>query len=157
MFQFTACPASRYVFARTLAGVPPPAGLPHSDTRGSPAVCASPRLFAACCVLLRPLAPRHPPSALGRLSVFPDLVSLLFLRNKCLTFLSSPPPRARIPPARLSHCLYSVVNVLPFHGSKESRTLDPLRARQVLSRLSYAPPGLKWTRTTDLALIRRAL
>ena len=65
-------------------------------------------------------------------------------------------------------------------GDGEIRTLDPLLARQVLSQLSYTPilvfqhlqgsvrlsltnfvlkqnDGLKWTRTTDLTLIRRAL
>ena len=67
-------------------------------------------------------------------------------------------------------------------GDGEIRTLDPLLARQVLSQLSYTPHwmrvflfvfsksnpcihlyeffnsnGLKWTRTTDLTLIRRAL
>ena len=64
-------------------------------------------------------------------------------------------------------------------GDGEIRTLDPLLARQVLSQLSYTPilmvcavtipellssiltffkiNGLKWTRTTDLTLIRRAL
>ena len=31
----------------------PHAGFPHSDTRGSTAICASPRLFAACHVLRR--------------------------------------------------------------------------------------------------------
>ena len=46
-----------------------------------------------------------------------------------------------------------------FHGDGEIRTLDPLLARQVLSQLSYTPigSGLKWTRTIDLTLIRRAL
>ena len=69
------------------------------------------------------------------------------------------------------------------NGDGEIRTLDPLLARQVLSQLSYIPvdvslpffkaisysysvivqpepagsSGLKWTRTTDLTLIRRAL
>ena len=56
------------------------------------------------------------------------------------------------------------------NGDGEIRTLDPLLARQVLSQLSYAPiwhlfncltnffvNGLKWTRTIDLTLIRRAL
>ena len=69
------------------------------------------------------------------------------------------------------------------NGDGEIRTLDPLLARQVLSQLSYTPMflrmrvfpflfkkaiplficrilksnGLKWTRTTDLTLIRRAL
>ena len=45
------------------------------------------------------------------------------------------------------------------NGDEGIRTLDPLLARQVLSQLSYTPKrdGLKWTRTTDLTLIRRAL
>lgn len=41
-----------------------PAGLPHSDIRGSTLVCRSPRLFAAYHVLLRLWEPRHPPYAL---------------------------------------------------------------------------------------------
>ncbi len=54
----------------------------------------------------------------------------------------------------------------PSDGDNEIRTHDPLLARQVLSHLSYTPVltgiclnngGLKWTRTTDLTLIRRAL
>ena len=44
------------------------AGFPHSDIRGSRAVRASPRLFAACRVLLRLREPRHPPCALRYLS-----------------------------------------------------------------------------------------
>ena len=42
-------------------------GLPHSDTRGSQGMCPSPRIFAACRVLLRLREPRHPPCALDRL------------------------------------------------------------------------------------------
>ena len=45
-----------------------PVGFPHSDIRGSKAVRASPRLFAACRVLLRLREPRHPPCALRYLS-----------------------------------------------------------------------------------------
>ena len=52
-------------------------------------------------------------------------------------------------------------SIEPVSGDKEIRTPDPLLARQVLSQLSYTPRftqnGLKWTRTTDLTLIRRAL
>lgn len=44
--------------------------LPHSDIRGSMGICPSPRLFAACHVLLRLLAPRHPPLALSNLTAF---------------------------------------------------------------------------------------
>ena len=46
-------------------------------------------------------------------------------------------------------------------GDKRNRTADPLLARQVLSQLSYTPVirggGPKWTRTTDLTIISRAL
>ena len=42
-----------------------PAGLPHSDIRGSKPICGYPRLFAACHVLRRLREPRHPPCALG--------------------------------------------------------------------------------------------
>ena len=56
-----------YVFRR---GSPAsrPAGFPHSDTRGSRAACASPRIFAACCVLRRHTVPRHPSRARIRLA-----------------------------------------------------------------------------------------
>ena len=73
------------------------------------------------------------------------------------------------------------LTVTSANGDGEIRTLDPLLARQVLSQLSYTPigcgssflfsksnpcihlfeflnsNGLKWTRTTDLTLIRRTL
>ena len=52
-----------------------------------------------------------------------------------------------------------------FGGGERDRTDDLLRARQALSQLSYTPQiilgrlpgGPRWTRTTDLTLIRRAL
>ena len=40
------------------------AGFPHSDISGSMDICSSPKLFAACHVLLRLPVPRHPPCAL---------------------------------------------------------------------------------------------
>ena len=67
----------------------------------------------------------------------------------------------------------AAVSIFRPSGDGEIRTHDPLLARQVLSQLSYTPTqllllkslrlvwqkenGLKWTRTTDLTLIRRAL
>ncbi len=42
------------------------AGFPHSDIRGSKLAHSSPRLFAACHVLHRLSAPRHPPNALDQ-------------------------------------------------------------------------------------------
>src|SRR3984885_9908093 len=46
-----------------------PVGFPHSDILGSKPACGSPRLFAACHVLHRLLAPRHPPYALSSLII----------------------------------------------------------------------------------------
>ena len=57
MFRFTGFAPSR------VPGLQP-GGLPHSDTGGSQAMCASPPLFAACRVLHRLREPGHPPCAL---------------------------------------------------------------------------------------------
>ena len=44
------------------------AGLPHSEIPGSTPACGSPRLIAACHVLHRLSAPRHPPYTLSSLT-----------------------------------------------------------------------------------------
>jgi hypothetical protein len=67
MFQFAGWPPTCLCVQQTVAGLHP-AGFPHSDIPGSTPVCGSPRLFAACRVLLRPKAPRHPPYALAPLT-----------------------------------------------------------------------------------------
>src|SRR5215475_2930269 len=46
-----------------------PRGFPHSEIPGSKPACGSPRLIAACHVLNRLLAPRHPPYALSSLII----------------------------------------------------------------------------------------
>ena len=46
------------------------AGFPHSEICGSQDACSSPQLIAACHVLLRLSAPRHPPCALTALDQF---------------------------------------------------------------------------------------
>src|ERR1700761_4167877 len=50
--------------------IPHRGGLPHSDTSGSTPARGSPKIFAACHVLHRLLAPRHPPDALLLLKTF---------------------------------------------------------------------------------------
>jgi hypothetical protein len=44
-------------------------GFPHSEISGSKPACGSPKLIAACHVLHRLLAPRHPPYALSSLTI----------------------------------------------------------------------------------------
>ena len=63
MFQFPGFPTPDYFIHRVLHDSSS-CGFPHSDIRGSTLICSSPRLFAACHVLLRLLMPRHPPCAL---------------------------------------------------------------------------------------------
>ena len=75
------CVFRRYAILFTQRRIPFQAcGLPHSDIRGSWDVCSSPRLFAACHVLHRLAAPRHPPWTLFRLTIlfssFPTLANV---------------------------------------------------------------------------------
>jgi hypothetical protein len=56
-----------YEFNRASLGITP-GGFPHSDISGSTLARNSPKHFAACHVLRRLLAPRHPPRALSSLT-----------------------------------------------------------------------------------------
>ena len=75
-----AAPGPMYSVPGQVGTTPP--GFPHSGIRGSKAVCASPRLIAACHALRRLPMPRHPPCALGIFSQRPaDLVGPRIRRN----------------------------------------------------------------------------
>ncbi len=60
MFQFPAFASLQYIRITGLQ----PAGLSHSEIRGSEVICTYPRLIAAYHVLHRLREPRHPPDAL---------------------------------------------------------------------------------------------
>ena len=68
-------------------------GFPHSEIRGSMAICASPRLIAACHVLLRLLMPRHSPCTLSSLISLCELswkiFTLRFRKNLVFVFSST--------------------------------------------------------------------
>ena len=61
-------------------------GFPHSDISGLKPACGSPKLFAVDRVLLRLLAPRHPPYALNILTFSP---SASLLRAPCSVVIST--------------------------------------------------------------------
>ena len=63
MFQFRRFPSYAYFIQRRILEYCS-SGFPHSEISGSKAVCASPKLIAACHVLHRLLMPRHSPCAL---------------------------------------------------------------------------------------------
>jgi hypothetical protein len=67
-FTSLSCLRSAYGFSRGFLAMTRE-GFPHSDIPGSKLVCSSPRLIAACHVLHRLLAPRHPPYALSSLTI----------------------------------------------------------------------------------------
>ena len=69
MFQFPAFPSVKLCIHLTVTELFS-AGFPHSDISGSMAICASPKLFAACHVLRRLPVPRHSPCALSCLTYF---------------------------------------------------------------------------------------
>jgi hypothetical protein len=66
-FSSLGVPRTAYGFSRRFPGVTP-GGFPHSETSGSQLARSSPERFVACHVLLRRLAPRHPPRALSSLT-----------------------------------------------------------------------------------------
>ena len=140
MFQFRRFPPHGYEFTMRRPDMTP-AGLLHSDTCGSKPAYGSPQLFAVCCVLLRLLVPRHSPCALcsltmcffwfscSEIAVFPKQA----LFHACFRITLFP---------LICFVLYSVFKV---------------HAASAAAHIPVRPGGLKWTRTTDLTLIRRAL
>ena len=68
MFQFRAFPSYAYLIQRTILEYCS-SGFPHSEISGSTDICSSPKLIAACHVLLRLLMPRHSPCALISLTI----------------------------------------------------------------------------------------
>ena len=68
MFQFAGLPPPGLFDSARGDRVLTTVGFPHSDIPGSTFARNSPRLFAACHVLHRLLAPRHPPRALCSLT-----------------------------------------------------------------------------------------
>ena len=67
MFQFPRCPSPTLCVQAEDTRALTPGGLPHSEICGLAPADGSPQLIAVYHVLLRPLAPRHPPYTLPSL------------------------------------------------------------------------------------------
>ena len=175
MFQFGRFPSCNY-FIHYKIHDSSPWGFPHSEIPGSMLIYSSPRLIAVSHVLLRLLMPRHSPCALFRLNfpmfslawVSQIIVFGFFAFEKAFFLL------------RATFFFYSrhfrdeIVVLNHFFGKTKSSFLKFVLLTQLSVRFfvfalfgfqwtfSFHKPsglfgGLKWTRTTDLALIRRAL
>ena len=100
MFQFPGLASAKGGYRGSL-----PDGFSHSDSRGSKAACASPRIFAACRVLRRRSMPRHPPRALFR------LVPNCPVRSRGRNRVPAEPHALRC--ARISHARYELIPCSP--------------------------------------------
>ncbi len=112
-------------------------GFSHSEIPGSKDACSSPRLIAACHVLHRLPVPRHPPYALSCLTILfchelTHSLSALAFNNVCDTVSVV----VWLDISKIfAPCLFKHVQC----GGERIRTDDLLRARQLLSQLSYTP------------------
>ena len=122
-----------------------PGWLPHSEIPGSTPACGSPGLIAACHVLHRLPAPRHPPCALSSLTLQSYSQRMLsFLPQLSLRDVKD--PAARAPDVRLPHSLQHT-------PCREHASRDPMK------RTSRPPSGggEYRARTGDLLVANQAL
>jgi hypothetical protein len=147
------------------------AGFPHSEIPGSKLVCSCPRLIAACHVLRRLLAPRHPPCALssltGKFRSYP-----LVLGESALAAILRPGGYPEREESRLLDSQSSVVKdlvVATFHreggsarsrdtrtgGDNRDRTGNLRLAKPALSQLSYIPKPVTACRSCSVVGLGR--
>ena len=156
MFQFRRFPAYSYLIHCTLTDSSS-AGFPHSDIHGSRPAFGSPWLFVDRYVLLRLPVPRHPPCALLSLTSPP-------LSSRSAAFLSRS-NHARITFGFFLFSQNYSCYPISFAFTFVSSSLSSFQGSRVGSPPLYCigvssvttNGGLKWTRTIDLTLIRRAL
>ena len=179
MFQFRRFPSYAYFVQRRMTGYCP-AGLPHSDIPGSMDICSSPRLFAACHVLLRLLMPRHSPCALSSLtyrrshsdlsenSWFSLRIMQALQRSKLYVTLhpfgccSTINLLRHVFPHDASLLPYLLCHIVQFSRCRSPtafavRFEDPTFYSQVFKSKGKSPGGPEWARTTDLTIISRTL
>jgi hypothetical protein len=119
--------------------IPHRGGLPHSDTSGSTPARGSPKIFAACHVLLRLLAPRHPPDA------------LLLLKNPSCSHTTS---LAQDPSNKASVSRPSVVRGEPQNASARSRRIGSNHTHTLLTPERTRAAPQRPTRQQRAASIR---
>ena len=181
MFQFRRFPTYDYLIQHGLTGYCP-AGFPHSEIHGSQAAFASPWLIVDRYVLRRLLVPRHSPYALSSLTMFDRINPSFESLGSFFGFFPSTIIYCSCYPKIFYHftftcALFSFQGTLTVVSRQSSDFQLQLRAVRVIScwfSFSHSPRyasacarmkngkqpkfgGLKWTRTTDLTLIRRAL
>jgi hypothetical protein len=121
------------MYSLYVTGALPPVGFPIRKSPGQSLFSGSPRLIAAYRVLHRLPLPRHPPYALSSLTI-KKTVNQSILPVRTLSF--------DIVPTTNLYAIVKELRTTNLGGGERVRTDDPLRARQVLSQLSYTPKNL---------------
>ena len=138
MFQFPTLPSlSLYIQLRDISKD----RLSHSEICASKDTCSSAQLIAAYHVLLRQSVPRHPPYTLS------ILINVLNLDDYVMYFISNikyVKEQKKNTSSLLDRFKRSVKRLTKQPNKKDGGddrdwTCDPLRARQMLSQLSYIP------------------
>ena len=127
-----------------------PAGFPHSDIHGSQPACGSPWLFAACHVLHRLPAPRHPPCALTALDQFPiSPCPMQSGENQVRSHPATHLKRSTFPFTRIVKKLRGPVGqpqplrlVRPAPGAGAAKLRIEVRIRTVRPESLFGPEGL---------------
>ena len=143
MFQFRRFPSDTYTCVFSIRYMEMnPCGFPHSEICGSKCICHSPQLIAACHVLHRLLVPRHSPCALSSLTYSQALAWMVL---ELCGFSRT---------TKFVDTTHKFMNRISFLCCSRFVTLFSF---QSTCTNFFVGGGLKWTRTIDLALIRRAL
>jgi hypothetical protein len=118
-------------------------GFPIRKSPGQSLFNGSPKLIAVYRVLHRLSLPRHPPYALNSLTIKNQIKSInIQFQVKTYALSMLLPPKLTIHYAIVKEQHDPAATKPPSQiigGGERVRTDDPLRARQVLSQLSYTP------------------
>ena len=146
------------MYSPYVTGALPPVGFPIRKSPGQSLFSGSPKLIAAYHVLHRLSLPRHPPYALSSLTIKKPLINTAVHTSEN-AFASFPvfstyrsflcncqrTSGVRGPGPGVRKSVKAFTDPGPripdpgYGGGERDRTDDPLRARQVLSQLSYTP------------------
>src|SRR5271169_2921727 len=110
MFQFPSLPLRTLFYSDASITALPVVGFPIRRSRGQRLVSTSPELIAAAHVLLRLLAPRHPPCALSLLIVKTSLVTAMEFSRCARVFPAQ--PKGRLAPVSQNSTAFVEVDVV---------------------------------------------
>ena len=135
-----------YVFNRASLDITP-GGFPHSEIFGSTLARNSPKHFAACHVLHRLLAPRHPPHALSSLTYSVHAASTVLAGHERL--------RSRRNLPRRNRCFHSSIGKRSRAGVRRLQRSPLTDGRDAVSRAAVKGPIPMWGFTQIARTTRR--